>query len=109
MNNVHHMLLISLKLNKYVQAVGEQSAEITQYQWGYWTLKNTSCAEAISGECTNYDTDIVCKVKQSCFQVSSRRVEAAQASVQPVVDCVTTFWALQHRPLCLGQELRHQG
>lgn len=48
-------------------------------------------------------------MKQSCVQVPSRHVEAAQTPVQPVVDCVTTVWALQHRPLCLRQELRHQG
>lgn len=73
------------------------------------TVRDTTCTGDISGECTNYDTDVICKVKQSHVQVSIGCVEAAEAPVQPVADFVTAVWALQHRPLCLGQELRNQG
>lgn len=73
------------------------------------TVRDTACTGDISGECTNYDTDVICKVKQSHVRVSIGCVEAAEAPVQPVADFVTAVWALQHRPLCLGQELRNQG
>lgn len=56
----------------------------------------------------NYDTYIVPKVKQSCVQLSCYGVEATQTPVQPLVDGVTTVRGLQHGPLRLRQELRHQ-
>lgn len=55
------------------------------------------------------DTYIICKVKQSCFQVSDGCVEAAHASMQPVADWMTTFWTLQHLPLSLGEQLLYKG
>lgn len=45
---------------------------------------------------------------QRSIQVSLRHMEAAQAPVELVVDCETTFWTLQHCPLCLGQEICHK-
>lgn len=36
-----------------------------------------SCTGAIPGKCNDSYTDIICKVMQSCIQVSSCHVEAA--------------------------------
>lgn len=54
---------------------------------------------------THADTHIASKVEECGLQVASGRVEAAQIPVQLVVDFLPTFWAVQHRPLRLGQEL----